>query len=62
MQTVQIATELVYGVVLGWKGRDHYIGAILEMYRKLGPWYFSLVVSVPNTCANYRVILPFNRL
>jgi hypothetical protein len=56
--------ELVYGVVLGcWLGLrlgwDYYIGVILEMYHKLGPWNFALVVSVPITCTNYMVILLF---
>jgi len=29
------------GLRYGW---DYYIGAILEMYCKLGPWYFAVVV------------------
>jgi hypothetical protein len=62
--SAKVMMELVYGVVLGcWLGLrlgwDYYIGAFLEMYHKLKPWYLALVVSVPNTCTNYRVILPF---
>jgi hypothetical protein len=37
-------------------GHDDYNGAMLEMYTKLGKWYFALVISVPLACANYRVV------
>jgi len=33
-------------------GQDDYNGAMLEMYSKLGKWYFALVISVPLACAN----------
>ncbi len=38
---------------------DYNNGAISEMCCKLELWYSSLVISVPLTCANYRVILLF---
>jgi hypothetical protein len=34
---------------LRW-GQDYYIGTILELYRKLGPWYFKLLLVRLNLC------------